>query len=157
MRGKSKYKKRVIKPDTKFNSTLVSQFINKVMLRGQKQTATNAVYRAIEELEKKTKTPGLEAFTAALNNVAPKVEVKSKRIGGATYQVPVEVKQNRKTTLAIRWVIEAARGTKGAPINKKLANELADAFKNEGNAMKKRETVHKMAEANKAFAHYARF
>lgn len=157
MRGKSKFKKRKIKPDHKFNSVIISQFINKVMLRGQKKTATNAVYKAIAQLEERTKTPGLVAFEQALNNVAPKVEVKSKRIGGATYQVPVEVKQNRKITLAIRWIIEGARGAKGAPIHKKLANELSDAFKGEGSAMKKRETVHRMAEANKAFAHYARF
>lgn len=157
MRGKSKYNQRQIKPDWRYNSVLVARFINKIMLDGKKQTATAAAYRALEDLEKKVKKPALESFEQAIKNVSPQVEVRSKRIGGATYQVPMAVRPDRKIALAMRWIIEAARSAKGKSMGEKLAIELAQAFRNEGNAIKKRDSVHRMAEANKAFAHYARF
>ena len=143
-------------PDLQYHSEAVSRFINVVMLRGQRQTAQQAVYRAFERMEKELKQPALTVFETALKNVAPLVEVKSKRIGGATYQVPVEVRAERKRALAMRWIIGAARSARGQ-IEQKLATELMNAYKNEGTAAKKRDDVHRMAEANKAFAHYARF
>ncbi len=155
MRGKAA-KRRAITPDHRYQSVTVAKFINNVMLRGQKATAENAVYWALDEVEQKMKKPGLEVFEQALKNVSPLVEVRSKRVGGATYQVPMEVRSDRKLALSMRWIIDSARSAKG-PIHSKLANELMAAFKNEGSAIKKRDDVHRMAEANKAFAHYARF
>lgn len=157
MRGRRTIKRRPLLPDQRYQSAVVSEFINKVMLRGQKQTAQQAVYRALDLVERELKQPALQVFEGALKNAAPLVEVKSKRIGGATYQVPMEVPAGRKQTLAMRWIIGAARTTKNSPIEKKLAHELMSAYKNEGSAIKKRDDVHRMAEANKAFAHYARF
>ena len=156
MRGKKTTPQRVVLPDVRFHSEAVSRFINVVMLRGQRLTAQQAVYGAFEIVEKELKQPALPVFEAALKNVAPLVEVRSKRIGGATYQVPVEVRPERKRALAMRWIIGAARSARGQ-IHEKLATELMNAFKNEGTAAKKRDDVHRMAEANKAFAHYARF
>jgi small subunit ribosomal protein S7 len=156
MRGKKTITPRVVLPDVRFHSEAVSRFINSVMLRGQRLTAMQAVYGAFDKIEKELKQPPLPVFETALKNVAPLVEVRSKRIGGATYQVPVEVRPERKRALAIRWIINAARASRGQ-IDQKLATELMSAFKNEGTAIKKRDEVHRMAEANKAFAHYARF
>jgi small subunit ribosomal protein S7 len=156
MRGKRKHKRQVVLPDLRFGSILVSQFVNKIMLRGQRKTAQVGVYQAFDIIERELKQPPLQVFEQALKNVAPQVEVRSKRVGGATYQVPVEVRSDRKNTLAMRWIIEAARTNKGSIANK-IANELIAAYKNEGSAVKKRDDVHRMAEANRAFAHYARF
>ena len=156
MRGNRILKQRTVLPDIQYHSETVSRFINVVMLRGQRKTAEQAVYRAFGRIEQELKQPALQVFEQALKNVAPLVEVKSKRIGGATYQVPVEVRADRKRALAMRWIIDAARSARGQ-IEQKLATELMAAYKNEGTAAKKRDDVHRMAEANKAFAHYARF
>jgi len=156
MRGK-KALKRTIKPDLKYNSQTVSRFINKIMLRGQKETSRICVYKAFDILKDKTGKEPLSVFETALKNAAPLLEVKARRIGGATYQVPMEVPANRKETLAMRWIINAARDKQGKAFSEFLAMEILDAYNNTGTAIKKREVLHKMAEANKAFAHYARF
>lgn len=156
MRGKTA-PKRTIEPDLKYNSQTVARFINKVMTRGQKATAEKIVYKAFDILKEKTSKEPLGVFETALKNAAPLLEVSPRRIGGATYQVPIEVRPERREALAMRWVIEAARSRKGGKMSDFLAAELLDAYNNTGTAMKKRETLHKMAEANKAFAHYARF
>ena len=157
MRGPSKTKKRLIQPDEKYNSVIVSQFISKVMQSGKKQTARDVVYKAIDALEKATNRPGLEAFEVALKNASPIVEVRSKRIGGATYQVPMEVRPERKMALSMRWIIQAARSRQGKTMDAFLSDELLDVFNNTGTVMKRRDDLHRMAEANKAFAHFARF
>jgi len=146
MRGKQA-PKRILIPDLKYNSQTVSRFINKIMLRGQKETSRKLVYKAFEPLN---------VFETALKNASPLLEVKARRIGGATYQVPMEVRPERKMALAMRWIIGAARSGKGN-FSDLLAKELMDAFNNTGESIRKRETLHKMADANKAFAHYARF
>ena len=147
--------KRDIKPDFKHGSVLASQFINKIMQDGEKSVAQGIFYKALENIEKKEKKPGLEIFELAIKNVSPQLEVKSRRIGGANYQVPREVRGERKLTLAMRWLVLAARSGKGKSIDKKLAEELILAAKNEGNAIKKKNDTHRMAEANKAFAHFS--
>ncbi len=147
--------KREIRPDIKYGSVLVSQFINKIMQDGEKRVAEKIVYTAIENVEKKENKPGLEVFETAIKNVMPHLEVKSRRIGGANYQVPREVRGERKLTLAMRWMVMAARAGKGKSIDKKLAEEIILASKNEGNAIRKRNDTHRMAEANKAFAHFS--
>lgn len=157
MRGSKGSLKRTVKPDTRFNSVNVTKFINRVMLDGKKTTAEKLVYSALDELAGATNRPALDAFETAMHNVAPTVEVRSKRIGGATYQVPTEVRQSRKVALAMRWIIDAARKRQGKPMDQLLKDELLDAYNSTGAAMKKREDMHKMAEANKAFAHFARF
>lgn len=143
-----------IKADDKYNSKLVAKFTNMIMWGGKKSLAQNIIYQAFDIIEKQTKKSGMEVFQAAINNVRPKVEVKSKRIGGANYQVPVEVNNVRGTTLALRWIRDFARKKKGKPIAERLASEIASAYKMEGDAVKKKQVTHKMAEANKAFAHY---
>ena len=145
------------KLDPKYNSVLLSRFIGKLMLDGKRSTAEKIVYGAFDEIKEKTKQEPLEVFETAIKNVSPAVEVRARRVGGSTYQIPVEVKPRRKTQLAIRWIVETARGKSGAPMSKRLAQELMDAAKQEGAAFKKKEDVHKMAEANRAFAHYARY
>ncbi len=155
MRGKKQTPKRVIEPDPKYNSVLVSKFVNKIMERGKKSVARKIVYQAFDVVHAKTKQEPLDVFELALKNVAPQVEVKSRRVGGANYQVPVEVRGDRRQALSIRWVIEAAKGKKGKPMHQKLAEELVLASKNEGDAIKKKLDVHRMAEANRAFAHFA--
>lgn len=157
MRGGARYKKRVIDIDPTYNSILVSQFINRLMVGAKKEASRKILYGAIERLAEQTKQSGAEAFETAIKNVSPLLEVKSRRIGGATYQVPVEVKPDRKVALAMRWIIEAARSRHGRPMVDRLAQELYEAYQGIGTAMKKREDKHKMAEANRAFAHYARF
>ena len=145
---------RKILPDPKFGSELLAKFINVLMVDGKKSTAEAIVYGALETLSQRTGKDALEAFDAALENVRPTVEVKSRRVGGSTYQVPVEVRPTRRNALAMRWVIEAARKRGDKSIALRLANELTDAADNKGSAVKKREDVHRMAEANKAFAHF---
>jgi small subunit ribosomal protein S7 len=135
---------------------MVSQFINKVMKKGKKTISQKIVYNAFEIIKQKTQKEPLEIFKQAIENVSPVLEVKPKRIGGATYQVPVEVRGERRIALAMRWLLEGARAKKGKPMAEKLSQELIDAANNEGSAIKKKNDTHRMAEANKAFAHFAR-
>ena len=151
---KSKPKKRILLPDPKFNDVLVTRFVNNMMFDGKKSTAYTIFYNAVEIVEKKTSENGLETWKKALNNVMPAVEVKSRRVGGATYQVPVEVRPDRRTALAMRWLILYSRSRGEKSMADKLAAEVIAASKGEGNAIKKKEDTHRMAEANKAFAHY---
>jgi len=145
---------RKIQPDPKFNSIVVSKFINNLTWDGKKSIAQKIFYGAIERIEKITKEDGLVVFERALNNVKPILEVRPRRVGGATYQIPMEVRSNRKESLAIKWIIQSARERPEHEMEGRLAQEIIAASKNEGNAIKKREEVHKMAEANKAFAHF---
>ena len=154
MRRKRKYQREII-PDPKYGNVTVAKFINYVMRKGKKATAQKALYRTFDLLEKKYKQDPLAVFDMALKNVGPSVEVKSRRIGGATYQVPREVRGERKMALACRWLLNAARAKKGKPIHEKLAEELLAATKNEGSAIKKKQDMHRMADANKAFAHFS--
>ncbi|MHC4597693.1 MAG: 30S ribosomal protein S7 [Planctomycetota bacterium] len=146
----------LLRPDPKFNSKLAAKFINYLMNDGKKSTAQKIFYDALTMLERKVRDADpLEVFTVAINNVKPQIEVRSKRVGGATYQVPMEVGRKRQQSLAFRWILDAVRKKKGRPMAQRLSEELADAYKREGVAMKQRENVHRMAEANKAFAHFA--
>lgn len=153
--AKKQYKKHPIKPDPVYNSAVVAKFINHIMRKGKKIAARKVVYNAFDIIKKKTKKDPLDVFEQALKNASPLLEVKSKRVGGATYQVPVEVKGERKLALAFRWIIGSARTKKGKPMAEKLAQELQDAANNTGSAIKKKTDTHKMAEANRAFAHFA--
>lgn len=155
MRGKSAIKREIL-PDPKYQNVQVAKFVNYVMQRGKKSLAQGIVYGAFDIINEKMQKEPLEVFELAIKNVAPTLEVKGRRIGGANYQIPIQVKAERRFLLACRWIIEASRERKGRPMREKLAQELMDAAKKEGNAMKKRETVQKMAEANRAFAHFAR-
>ncbi|MDD5697033.1 MAG: 30S ribosomal protein S7 [Victivallaceae bacterium] len=147
--------KRQLAPDVKYNSELVSRLINTIMSRGKKSTAQAIVYGAFDEIQKKKNgMEPLEVFLQALENVKPKLEVKSRRVGGATYQVPVEVSAERQVALALRWIVSYSKGKKGKSMMEALAAELLDAFENTGASVKKREETFKMAQANKAFAHY---
>jgi small subunit ribosomal protein S7 len=147
--------KRPVTPDPKFNSELVSRFVNVVMTCGKKQTAESIVYGALDIMQQKiTEEPVLKAFGKAIENVRPKVELKARRVGGATYQVPVDVAPLRGSSLAMRWIRDFARKKKGKSMMNKLADELLGAYKQEGAAIKKRDEMHKMAEANKAFSHF---
>lgn len=145
--------KREILPDPKYNSLIVSKFINTVMLKGKKTTAEKIVYGAFDILKEQLKKEPLEVLDKAINNVRPLLELKPRRIGGATYQVPVEVRKDRGIEIGLRWLRDFARNRKGKPMKEKLAMEILDAYKGEGAVIKKREDTHKMAEANKAFAH----
>ncbi len=151
---KKKIKKN-IQPDPIYNDLTVAKFINQVMRRGKKTIARKIVYGAFNIIKEKTKKEPLEVFEQALRNASPLLEVKPKRIGGATYQVPREVKRERRLTLAMRWLIKATKSRKGKPTREKLAEELIEASENRGAAIKKREDIHRMAEANRAFAHFA--
>jgi small subunit ribosomal protein S7 len=146
--------KREVLPDPKYASRLVAKFVNIMMIRGKKSTAENIMYDALAAVEERSRQEALKMFKTAIENVKPAVEVKSRRVGGSTYQVPVEVRPDRRTSLAMRWVIGAARRRPERSMADKLAAELLDAANNRGTAVKKREDTHKMAEANKAFAHY---
>ena len=146
--------KREINPDPKFGNLVVSKFMNSIMHAGKKSVAEAIVYGALDIIEGKTKQNPIGVFEQALDNVMPTIEVRSRRVGGATYQVPVEVRPERRQALAIRWIIQAARDRSGHSMTEKLSAELLDAFNRRGNAVKKREDTHKMADANKAFAHY---
>lgn len=155
MRGKQA-KKRVIKPDEIYQSVVVSKLINYVMLDGKKEVAREITYKSLEDLGSKTKSDPVEALDKALNNVKPKVEVRSRRVGGANFQVPVQVTPSRQLALGFKWIIEAARsGRKSDEFWMSLSRELQNAYKNEGSAVKKKEEVHRMAEANKAFSQFA--
>jgi len=147
--------KRDLQPDFKYQSPRVSKLMNYIMYDGKKNQARTNIYKCFDIIKEKTKLEPLDVFEAALKNTAPNVEVRSRRVGGANYQVPVEVRPERRQALSIKWIIDAARNKKGAPISTKLADEIIAASKNEGEAVKKRENTHKMAEANKAFAHFA--
>jgi small subunit ribosomal protein S7 len=146
--------KREIEPDNKFNSVLVARFINKLMQSGKKSVAQRIFYNSLDIVESRARRPGLEVFEQAIKNVTPMIEVKPRRVGGATYQVPVEVPPDRQESLAIRWLIQTTRRRPGKSMAEKLANELLDAANNTGQTVKKREDTHRMAEANRAFAHY---
>jgi len=147
--------KREILPDLQYNNRIVGELINMVMLKGKKSTAQKIVYKALETVKERTNTQDvITILNKAVENVRPLLEVKSRRVGGATYQVPIEVKSNRGTTLALRWIRDYTRAKKGKPMQEKLAQEIMDAYKSTGSAVKKKEDTHKMAEANKAFAHY---
>ena len=146
--------KRFLKPDPKFNDVTVSRFINSIMYDGKKSNARYVVYKAFDIIEDRTKKNGLEVFKKAINNTQPVIEVRSRRVGGATYQVPTEVRSDRRTALAMRWIKTYARARNEKSMSLKLASELIAASNNEGSAVKKKEDTHKMAEANKAFAHF---
>ena len=146
--------KRTITPDPKFNDLLVARFINCILNKGKKGLAETILYKALDNIATKGKEDPLRVFRKAIENAAPLVEVRSRRVGGATYQVPVEVRENRRMALSIRWVIQNARQRSGRTMADKLTGEIMDAFNNSGGAIKKKEEVHRMAEANKAFAHY---
>lgn len=148
-------KRTVIDPDTKYSNVLVAKFINKIMKGGKKTVARKIVYSALDIAEKQTQKPAMEVFEKAMNNASPTVELKSRRIGGANYQVPIEVRPERRTALAVRWIVDSARSQKGKPMANKLAEEFINAFNNTGGAVKKRQDVQRMADANKAFAHFA--
>ena len=148
------YKKHKITPDSIYEDVQVSQLINKIMRGGKKTTAQKIVYGAFEDIKEKTKKDPLEVFKQAVENASPLLEVKPKRIGGATYQVPMEVRQERKIFLALKWIIDGARAVKGKAMREKLAQEIVNVSNNEGSAMKKKNDMHRMAEANKAFAFF---
>jgi small subunit ribosomal protein S7 len=145
---------RDVLPDSKYNEKLVTKFVNTVMKDGKKSTAQAAVYGALEAIHTKTKDDPMKVFKKAMGNLRPAVEVKSRRVGGSTYQVPVEVRPDRRNALALRWLVDYSCARKGSSMGDKLAQEIFDAAENRGEAVKKREDVHRMAEANKAFAHY---
>jgi small subunit ribosomal protein S7 len=146
--------KREVTPDAKYNDVVVAKFMNSLMYDGKKSVAEEILYGAMSELENKLKKPALDVFKEALNNVKPLVEVRSRRVGGATYQVPTEVRPDRQQALAIRWIIGAARDRSENTMEERLFNELQDAYNNRGTAIRKREDTHRMADANKAFAHF---
>jgi small subunit ribosomal protein S7 len=149
-------KKNNIKPDVKYDSLKVEKFINHIMIAGKKETARKVVYNAFDEIKKKEKVENpLEVFDTALKNAAPSMEVRSRRVGGANYQVPREVRAERRLFLAMTWIKKAAQAGKGSPMHERLSNEIIAASKGEGEAVKKKENTHKMADANKAFAHFA--
>ncbi len=145
---------RVVEPDVRYNSELVARFINKVMYGGKKSLATRLVYDAIELAGERAKKSGLEVFEEAVKNVTPMLEVRPRRVGGATYQVPMEVRTERRRSLALRWLLASARARGGKSMVEKLATEFLEAAKGQGAAVKKKDDTHRMAEANKAFAHY---
>ena len=148
-------KRAVIEPDLKYSNLLVAKLINKIMESGKKSIANKIVYGALEKAEKTLGKPAMDVLQQAFDNAAPSMELKSRRIGGANYQVPIEVKPERRTTLAIRWIINSARSAKGKAMQEKLAEEIINAFNNTGGAVKKKADTHRMEEANKAFAHFA--
>ena len=154
MSRKKQAPKRIFYPDSKYNSLILAKFINFVMYDGKKSTSEKIIYKALEKIKNKTKEDPIKIFDTAIANIRPNLEVRSRRVGGATYQVPQEVKTKRSHTLALRWLLESTRKRKNKTMSDKLFNELMDASQNKGLAIKKREETHKMAESNKAFAHY---
>ena len=154
MSRKNRAPKRIHYPDARYQSTILSKFINFVMYDGKKTAAEKIIYEALDQIKNKTKEDPIKVFNDAINNIRPNLEVRSRRVGGATYQVPVEVKTKRSHTLALRWLLAATRKRKNKSMSDKLMNELMDASQNKGSAIKKREDTHKMAESNKAFAHF---
>lgn len=156
-RKKTKSFKRVIEPDLKYQSVMVTKMINKIMQQGKKRLAERLIYDAFDLVQERSKQEPLPVFEGAIRNASPSVQVKARRIGGATYQVPMEVRGDRKIHYAMTWILESANKKSGKSFDQKLAAELLDAFNNQGDAIKKKEDTHKMAEANKAFAHFARY
>ena len=154
MSRKKTQPKKIVTPDPIFNSTIIPKLINSIIYDEKKVVAEKIVYEAIEKIKSKTKEEPINVFNEAINNIKPTVEVRSRRVGGATYQVPVEVKTKRAQALAIRWLVDASRKRKDKHMSDKIFNELYDAYEKKGSAVKKKEDVHKMAEANKAFAHF---
>ena len=154
MSRRKKAVKRPVPPDPRYDSQTVTKFLNRLMYDGKKSTAESLFYSSMDLIEQRTGQPGVQVFKQALNNVKPVVEVKSRRVGGATYQVPVEVRQDRRASLAMRWIVAFARSRSEKTMAERLAQELILASKGEGNSVKKREDTHRMAEANRAFAHY---
>lgn len=154
MSRKKQTPKRIFYPDFKYGSLVLAKFINFVMYDGKKTTSEKIIYSALDKIKNKTKDNPIKVFNEAISKIRPNLEVRSRRIGGATYQVPQEVKTKRSQTLALRWLLEASRKRKNKTMSDKLFNELMDASQNKGSAIKKREDTHKMAESNKAFAHY---
>ena len=154
MSRRHKAERREVNPDPKFNDLVVSKFMNSIMKQGKKSVAERIVYGALDRMQSRAKSDPIQLFHTALENVMPAVEVRSRRVGGATYQVPVEVRTERRQALAIRWLITAARGRNENTMEERLSGELLDAANNRGTAVKKREDTHKMAEANRAFSHY---
>ena len=154
MSRKKKAPKRIFYPDPQYGSVVLAKFINFIMYDGKKTTSQKIIYDALEKIKNKTKEDPIKIFDEAIGNIRPNLEVRSRRVGGATYQVPQEVKTKRSQTLALRWLLEASRKRKNKTMSDKLFNELMDASQNKGSAIKKREDTHKMAESNKAFAHY---
>ena len=156
MRGK-KATKGKIAPDPKYSNVVVAKFVNTIMRSGKKSVAQAVLYGAFDRIHAKTKRDPIEVFNLAIKNASPQVEVRGRRVGGANYQVPMPVTNDRRLALSMRWIISAARGRKGIPMGERLATELLDASQGEGSAIKKRDDVHKMARANRAFVHFARF
>jgi len=154
MSRKNRAPKKIFYPDAKYGSLVLAKFINFVMYDGKKTTSEKIIYDALEKIKSKTKEDPIKTFNDAINNIRPNLEVRSRRVGGATYQVPQEVKTKRSQTLALRWLLNASRKRKNKTMSEKLFNELMDASQKKGAAIKKREDTHKMAESNKAFAHY---
>ena len=154
MSRKKQAPKRILYPDAKYNSSVLAKFINFVMYDGKKATAEKIIYSALDKIKEKTKEDPIKVFNDAVNNIRPNLEVRSRRVGGATYQVPVEVKSKRSQALALRWLIDASRKRKDKKMLDKIFNEIFDAYQNKGSAIKKKEDTHKMAESNKAFAHF---
>lgn len=154
MSRRHRAEKREINPDPKFGDLVITKFMNAIMFDGKKSVAERIVYGALDSVEKRVKTNPVDLFHRALENVAPHIEVRSRRVGGATYQVPIDVRSDRRQALAIRWLISAARGRNETTMIERLSGELIDAANNRGSAVKKREDVHRMAEANRAFSHY---
>ena len=154
MSRKNQAPKKIFYPDAKYESVILAKFINFVMYDGKKSIAEKIIYNTLEKIKEKTKEDPLKIFNDAINNIRPNLEVRSRRVGGATYQVPVEVKVKRSQTLALRWLLTATRKRKNKTMAEKLFNEILDASQNKGSAIKKREETHKMAESNKAFAHF---
>ena len=154
MSRKSRAPKRIFYPDPVYESTVLAKFINFIMYDGKKSVAEKIIYDTLNQIKNKAKQDPIKTFNDAINNIRPNLEVRSRRVGGATYQVPVEVKTKRSQTLALRWLLEASRKRKNKTMSEKLFNELMDASQNKGSAIKKREETHKMAESNKAFAHF---
>jgi len=155
MARRRKAERRTMVPDPKFNSELVTKIINFVMERGKKSSAEKIVYGAMDFIQQKMDEDPLEVVIRAIDNMKPRVEVKSRRVGGATYQVPVEISRDRQLALALRWLVAASSGRRGVPMGRAVAMELMDAYNGQGNVIKKRDDTHRMAQANKAFAHYA--
>jgi small subunit ribosomal protein S7 len=154
MARRNRPEKREVLPDPRYSNGLVGSLINKLMWSGKKSTAERIVYGALETLETRSKKPAIEALEQAMRNATPMIEVRPRRVGGATYQVPMEIREDRRQALALRWLIQSARKRPGKSMVDKLSGELMDAFQNQGNTVKKKEDTHKMAEANRAFAHY---
>ncbi len=154
MSRRRRAEKRKIAPDPKYQHRELSQFINKVMLNGKKTVAQRIVYTALDQAEREAHRPGIEVFEQAVRNATPMVEVKSRRVGGATYQVPIEVRQERRLALSLRWIVNGARARSGRPMAERLAQELLEASRGQGAAVRRREDLYRMAEANRAFVHY---